>query len=220
MKGYPLLQKRIYNPITKRYIQNTSTNRKSIIRQIEKAKRNKLVLIACSKTKSFKNEGETIVAGAAYCSPLFQKSKQWAELRGYPYAIISAKYGLIFPDEEIQDYDLTLNELNKKQLENWKKNVSKQIEEYDKRAWPQDGDILESWEDDPTIIALAGKAYTDNLQDALPYIIDIEEPLKGLQVGERLSKLNEMNKDWKDSGFGFDEESRKQWTFDMRKRRI
>lgn len=211
----PLLQKRIYNPITKRYIQNNSTNRKSIIRQIEKAKRNKLVLIACSKTKSFKNEGERIEAGDAYCSPLFQKSKQWAELRGYPYAIISAKYGLIFPDEVIQDYDLTLNELNKKQLENWKRNVAEQIEDYGR--WKVG---VESWEDMPRIIALAGKSYTDNLEDALEYRIEIEEPLKGLQVGERLSKLNEMNKDWKDSGFGFDEESRKQWTFDMRKRRI
>ena len=211
----PLLQKRIYNPITKRYIQNTSTNRKSIIRQIEKANRNKLVLIACSKTKSFKNEGERIEAGDAYCSPLFQKSKQWAELRGYPYAIISAKYGLIFPDEKIQDYDLTLNELNKKQLENWKRNVAEQIEDYGR--WKVG---VESWEDMPRIIALAGKSYTDNLEDALEYRIEIEEPLKGLQVGERLSKLNEMNKDWKDSGFGFDEESRKQWTFDMRKRRI
>ena len=211
----PLLQKRIYNPITKRYIQNNSTNRKSIIRQIEKANRNKLVLIACSKTKSFKNEGERIEAGDAYCSPLFQKSKQWAELRGYPYAIISAKYGLIFPDEKIQDYDLTLNELNKKQLENWKRNVAEQIEDYGR--WKVG---VESWEDMPRIIALAGKSYTDNLEDALEYRIEIEEPLKGLQVGERLSKLNEMNKDWKDSGFGFDEESRKQWTFDMRKRRI
>ena len=211
----PLLQKRIYNPITKRYIQNNSTNRKSIIRQIEKANRNKLVLIACSKTKSFKNEGERIEAGDAYCSPLFQKSKQWAELRGYPYAIISAKYGLIFPDEKIQDYDLTLNELNKKQLENWKRNVAEQIEDYGR--WKVG---VESWEDMPRIIALAGKSYTDNLGDALEYRIEIEEPLKGLQVGERLSKLNEMNKDWKDSGFGFDEESRKQWTFDMRKRRI
>ena len=211
----PLLQKRIYNPITKRYIQNTSTNRKSIIRQIEKANRNKLVLIACSKTKSFKNEGERIEAGDAYCSPLFQKSKQWAELRGYPYAIISAKYGLIFPDEKIQDYDLTLNELNKKQLENWKRNVAEQIEDYGR--WKVG---VESWEDMPRIIALAGKSYTDNLEDALEYRIEIEEPLKGLQVGERLSKLNEMNKDWKDSGFGFDEESRKQWTFDMRQRRI
>ena len=167
------------------------------------------------KTKSFKNEGERIEAGDAYCSPLFQKSKQWAELRGYPYAIISAKYGLIFPDEVIQDYDLTLNELNKKQLENWKRNVAEQIEDYGR--WKVG---VESWEDMPRIIALAGKSYTDNLEDALEYRIEIEEPLKGLQVGERLSKLNEMNKDWKDSGFGFDEESRKQWTFDMRKRRI
>lgn len=189
----------IYNPITKNIIQNTSGNRQSIRRQILNYQRNKLVLIACSKTKAFSGD-EKIKAGDAYCSPLFQKSRRWAESRGLDYAIISAKYGLVWPNEQIKDYDLMLNELTKSQKKQWGARVAKEIHRWrlkndfkkDKNGWVSA---------DGTIITLAGKAYTDPLESSLATFstmrneepIEVEQPLEGLQVGQRLSKLNS---DW------------------------
>ena len=168
----------IYNPITQRFIQNNSRNRKSITKQIRNYQNKRLVLIACSKTKSFSGD-EKIVAGEAYCSPLFQKSREWAKSRGLDYAIISAKYGLVFPSEEIEDYDLMVTELSKARREQWAKDIAKRL--------PTEKKIIS---------VLAGKSYSVPLKKALPESIVVEEPLEGLQVGERLSKLNKDNQDW------------------------
>jgi hypothetical protein len=183
----------IWNPITRRRIQNTKANRDSIIRQVLKYRQNRLVLISCSKTKAFKGE-ESLKAKDAYCSPLFNKSKEWAEGKGLNWAVISARHGVVWPNEEIEDYDLTLGELSKEQKSKWANMVASQL-----YVWSQDSSV-ENAEESPQVIALAGKAYTEPLKKGLKSFfaeggqeITVEEPLEGLQVGERLSKLTKEN---------------------------
>ena len=176
--GKVIEMKFVFNPITKRFIQNNSRNRVSIRNQIRNYQNKRLVLIACSKTKSFSGD-EKIRASEAYCSPLFEKSRQWAISRGLDYAIISAKYGLVFPSEEIEDYDLMVTELSKARKKQWAEDIADRLPK-SKRV----------------ISVLAGKSYSIPLRNALPESYVVEEPLEGLQVGERLSKLNKENLDW------------------------
>ncbi len=183
----------IWNPITQRHIQNNKRNRQSIIKQVLKHRQNRLVLISCSKTKAFKGQ-ESLKAKDAYCSPLFNKSKEWAEGKGLNWAVISARHGVVWPNQEIEDYDLTLSELSKEQKKKWAEMVSSQL-----YIWSLDSSV-ENAEEEPQVIALAGKAYTEPLKKGLKSFfkeggreITVEEPLEGLQVGQRLSKLTKEN---------------------------
>ena len=178
--------KLIYNPITRRAIQNTKRNRESIVNQINKyiqqrRQGNDLVLISCSKQKSFAEDDETIVAGNAYCSNLFRKSKDWADNRSMDWAILSARYGLLNPNQPITDYDLTLNELSPKQRKQWADNVAKQMM---MRPKPE------------KVYLLAGSNYSRDLKPILESNgLEVEEPLRGMQIGERLSELT-MDNTW------------------------
>jgi len=44
-----------------------------------------------------------------YKSPRIQRFVKWCESNSRPWAILSAKYGLFFPDEKKPDYNITLN---------------------------------------------------------------------------------------------------------------
>ena len=66
-----------------------------------------LVLIGCVKGKQ---SGRHPALGL-YTSSLFQGRRQRAEKAGCPWFILSAKHGLVAPDEPIDSYDLELAEL-------------------------------------------------------------------------------------------------------------
>ena len=72
-----------------------------------------------------------------------------------------------------------VTELSKARREQWAKDIAKRL--------PTEKKIIS---------VLAGKSYSVPLKKALPESIVVEEPLEGLQVGERLSKLNKDNQDW------------------------
>ena len=184
----------IFNPITNNVIQNTSSNRKSIRNQILRERKRTLVLISCSKSKSFVGDEKKLTKDA-YCSPLFLKSKQWAENRGFDYAILSAKHGILEPDEKIGDYDLTLNEITPKQKKQWASEVFRLGQRGAMQPHSSERNKIkgpDKW------IILAGAAYTQPLKNhiknnSISWDMEIEEPLKGLQVGERLAYLKEDN---------------------------
>jgi cytoplasmic iron level regulating protein YaaA (DUF328/UPF0246 family) len=60
-------------------------------------------------------------------SNLFRKAYAYAT-KNYDFvAILSAKYGLLFPDDEIEPYDLTLNTMKSQQRKDWAKKVFTQM---------------------------------------------------------------------------------------------
>lgn len=65
-----------------------------------------LVLVGCSKKKA--DTCSPIPAKDLYKGNLFRFTREFAELMGYDYRIISAKYGLIEPDTLIETYDQVL----------------------------------------------------------------------------------------------------------------
>src|ERR1700719_800224 len=72
-------------------------------------------LISCSKSKG----GHRDLARNMYVSPLYRKSVMLAEGWGLCFSILSAKHGLLDPDETIEPYDLTLKGASKQFKLEW-----------------------------------------------------------------------------------------------------
>src|SRR5882757_4303000 len=80
-------------------------------------------LISCSKSKG----GHRDLARNMYVSPLFRKSVLVAEAWNLPVSILSAKHGLLSPNELIEPYDLTLKGASKQFKLEWARKVDEQI---------------------------------------------------------------------------------------------
>lgn len=76
----------------------------------------KVTLIGCGKKKL----PHLAKAKDLYIGQLFKFSRGYAE-RSTPnsWAILSAKYGLLLPDDLIAPYDITLTTMSKEQRANW-----------------------------------------------------------------------------------------------------
>jgi len=130
----------------------------------------KVVLISCvSKKLNHKARAEEL-----YISSLFKLNMKYAfSLNPDKIFILSAKYGLLSLEEEIEPYDETLNEKKDSEIKRWAEKVLKQLSE--------EADL-----ENDEIIFLAGEKYRKYL---LPQIKNYSIPLKGLGIGRQLEFL-------------------------------
>ncbi|MGK9370146.1 DUF6884 domain-containing protein [Melioribacter sp. Ez-97] len=129
-----------------------------------------VVLISCvSKKLSHRAKARDL-----YVSPLFRMNLKYAQ-RFSPEQvfILSAKYGLVGLDEEIEPYDVTLNTMSVRERRSWAKKVVTQLREY--------CDLEKGH-----FVILAGQKYRQYL---LPYLRSYEVPLAGLPIGKQLQFL-------------------------------
>jgi len=126
-------------------------------------------LVSCSKPKL----GRSAPAQDLYLSPLFRLSRQVCEQRFDRWAILSAKFGLVMPDQVVEPYDVTLSRLPAAR----------------RRAWARDVEhtIRATWTEAATFHVFAGKHYLLAVA-SLPHV----DELHGLGIGHRLQRLNEM----------------------------
>lgn len=89
--------------------------------------------------------------------------------------ILSAKYGLLKLNENIEPYDKTLNKMNVSEKKKWSNEILQKCE------------IISS----TNFIFLAGENYRKYLVEKLPHY---EVPMKGLQIGKQLQFLTEKLK--------------------------
>jgi cytoplasmic iron level regulating protein YaaA (DUF328/UPF0246 family) len=131
----------------------------------------KIVLISCaSKKRSQKSKAREL-----YISDLFKKELQYARrLSPDQIFILSAKYGLVGMDDEIEPYDLTLNTMSSSEIKQWAHGVLRQL-----------GEEVDLQNDQ--FVFLAGEKYRKYL---LPYMTHVEIPLVGLTIGKQLQFLN------------------------------
>ena len=80
-------------------------------------------LVSCVSKK----HSRPLPARSLYCSDWFNKARQYVERQRYPSFILSAKYGLVRPDEIISPYDVTLNNMNNAERFAWAEGVSVQL---------------------------------------------------------------------------------------------
>lgn len=142
---------------------------------------NVLVIVPCSARKIWDKEPQRgpTPAKDAYTGPLFRLARRFAETYGYPWIILSAKYGFIEPDHVIPgNYDVTFR---------------------DPKTNPVTVDILRRQVEEKKLyryqklIVLGSKYYVDMVRRAFQnYNIEIEAPLEGLPIGKMLRKLKVM----------------------------
>ena len=135
----------------------------------------KVVLISCvSKKLNQKSKAQDL-----YVSPLFQKNLQYAKsLNPDKIFILSAKYGLLRLDEEIEPYDKTLNKMRSNEIKEWANSVLNQL----KKSTDIENDEF---------IFLAGNNYRKFL---LPYLKHYKIPMLGLSIGKQLQWLSKRIK--------------------------
>lgn len=135
----------------------------------------KIVLISCvSKKLNHKSKAQDL-----YVSPLFQKNLRYAKsLNPDKIFILSAKYGLLKLDEEVEPYDKTLNKMSSNEIKGWANSILNQL---------QKGSDLNKDE----FIFLAGNNYRKFL---LPHIRNYKIPMLGLAIGKQLKWLTEKIK--------------------------
>jgi hypothetical protein len=132
-----------------------------------------IVLVSCvSKKLSYRARAEDL-----YVSPLFRLSMQYARsLSPERTYILSAKYGLLHLNDEIEPYDLTLNDLSSQERRAWAMLV---MDELTKQC-----DVKRDH-----FVILAGIKYRQHL---LPYLASYEVPMAGLPIGKQLRYLRQV----------------------------
>jgi len=138
-----------------------------------------LGLVSCAKEK----KSYSCKASEMYsASDLFRKAYSYATRRYDSVAILSAKYGLLFPDDKIEPYNLTLNDMNSQQRKQWTETVFDQmksrlrLEDFDK------------------VFFHAGRKYRELLIPKLENIdIQCEVPLRHLGIGQQKAWYKERD---------------------------
>jgi hypothetical protein len=132
----------------------------------------KIVLISCA-SKKLKKKAKV---KNLYFSPLFKLNLKYAKsLRADKIFVLSAKYGLLNLNEEIEPYNLTLNEMSEKEIKEWASKVLNQLK--------KEADLEKD-----EFIFLAGEKYRKFL---LPDIKNYKTPTKGMGIGKQLQFLKQ-----------------------------
>ena len=132
-----------------------------------------VALISCVKSK---REGRH-PAKELYTSPLFRKMLAFAESRKPDLIyVLSAKYGLVPIEKEIDSYEQTLATMSKAERYLWANQV---VTDLSKTCDIQRDQFL----------LLAGRIYGEHICSRLG---GVEVPMRGLSMGRRLSWLNKQ----------------------------
>ena len=133
----------------------------------------RVVLISCCSRKlSYKAPAERL-----YQSTLFRLSLRYARtLDPDQIFVLSAKYGLVSLNQELEPYDVTLNDMTTQQIRSWSLSVLDQLRR-----------ISDLTQDHFTI--LAGQHYRRFL---VLHLSNYKVPLEGLRIGEQLSYLKRI----------------------------
>lgn len=134
----------------------------------------KIALVSCVSSK-------LPCAAAArdlYTSPLFAKSRQYAETHADKWYILSAKYGLVVPERIIEPYEKTLNTMPKEERKAWSHKVLVQL--------------THSTSPSDQIIFLAGERYREDLEhELINRGYSVSTPMRGLSIGRQLQWLTQ-----------------------------
>lgn len=115
-----------------------------------------------------------------YISEWFTRARKLAEATGSNWFILSARFGLVPPDQVIAPYDVTLNDTPIAARRAWAADVQKQIDV----ALPRGG----------RCVVLAGARYREFLIDFLADRYDVDVPMRGLAIGQQLRWLGQAER--------------------------
>ncbi|MFW6326755.1 MAG: DUF6884 domain-containing protein [Bacteroidota bacterium] len=122
-------------------------------------------LIGCSKRK----RRDSCAAKDMYQGTLFKKSLKYALAHYDMVLILSAKYGVLHLDDNIDPYDYTLSQMSIEQYMEWVNKVKIQLKRYN-----------------PPFVFLTGSLYHKEFEG--------EKPLLGKSIGKMLQFFTEKEK--------------------------
>lgn len=122
-----------------------------------------------------KKRGYPAQAKELYASEWFFRARAFVERKGCPWFILSARWGLVAPEQGIEPYEQTLNDMPIAERRQWANRVQRQMEE----SLPAGG----------RCVVLAGLRYREFLMDYLTQRFNVEVPMKGLAIGQQLRWL-------------------------------
>jgi hypothetical protein len=138
--------------------------------QARASDRSTLYLVSCvSQKRSTRSRARDL-----YTSAWFKKARAYVEHTGAAWLVLSAEYGLLDPDTDVDPYERTLNTMPIAERRAWARRVLAQLAN---RA----GQV-------ERVVLFAGERYREFLMPALAELgIMVEVPLAGLRIGEQLS---------------------------------
>jgi basic membrane lipoprotein Med (substrate-binding protein (PBP1-ABC) superfamily) len=144
----------------------------------------KVVLLSCTKSKT----KHAAPAQELYsASPMFQKTLEYGKsLDPDKMFILSAKHHLVPLTKKLEPYDKTLKEMPKEEKEKWGEETIKQMKSHGINV------------DKDHFIFLTGSEYAKPLLQYIPEK-NIEKPMDGRRMGERLQWLNNQIKKLKEA---------------------
>jgi hypothetical protein len=129
------------------------------------------VLVACGKDKRDKRS----LSWKLYESTLFEKSWAAASVIGHPY-VMSAKHGLLSPDERIDPYEETLKKYTDEEKKEWGEKVLSNLSDH--------------YEE---VVLLGGRDYVEPIKEANGGEYDIRDPYKSTTGnGQQMSVAGEI----------------------------
>jgi hypothetical protein len=136
--------------------------------------RDSLVLVSCVKSKL----PHAASARQLYTSAWFSKVRNLVEESGSPWFILSSRYGLVAPDQEIEPYEYTLNTLGVAERRRWAQEVLDRLRPH-----------LKSHK---RVVIFGGTRYSEFLVEPIRAAgIEVALPLERLRRGEQLAWLAE-----------------------------
>jgi cytoplasmic iron level regulating protein YaaA (DUF328/UPF0246 family) len=122
-----------------------------------------IALVSCGGPKV----AERARARNLYTGSLFRDARAWAMKHADDWRILSAKWGLVDPDEFLDPYDLSMDDLDRNDREVWGRHVRAELR--------KEG----LWND--RLVLFAGVKYESAVEGAP----NVEKPLAGLGTGYR-----------------------------------
>lgn len=130
------------------------------------------ILIGCGAEK------QLVAARAAelYTSRYFEAKRLFARSTGMPWAILSAKHGVLSPDSLTQPYEESMENFTRWERREWAAGVALQIFEWQRYIG--------------CVAIVAGEAYLNPLTALLASInVRVVNPCQGLGIGQQMAWL-------------------------------
>jgi len=143
----------------------------------------RIVLVGCGDLK----QDHACAAKDLYRSGYFKLARRYAESTGEEWGICSAGHGYLKPDAIVEPYNKTLR--TKDDRRGFRNRFHIEMlwlfDELGITTSVKPGASHATWDNAPVLICLAGATYANEIRAAFHGSIVVEEPLSGLQIGER-----------------------------------
>jgi len=149
-----------------------------------------LTIISCGKAKRELAPGETCRAVDLYTGSLYRARLAYARALGHPIAIVSAKYGLLTPEERVETYEEDLRKVDPEARAAWAQRVAAQIARHVAKGLPASSASLDLRAYVRRIVALCSGPYLGwrgPLRETMPRV-DVRVPVEG-PIGQQIRTL-------------------------------